>query len=295
MEVMMNEKKVIVEEVDKENNVSPISEEDDDWITLSFDGTLFTTLRSTLLIDKEIARDLSHPSRPYLIDRNPKYFEPILNYLRTGELILDNNINIHGVLSECKYWGISSMIETLEKLIKENEEKKEEKEDECSELTRGDIVKALINIPSGRGMLRFQGLNLTKINLSGLDLSAINFSRSILRNADLSYCTLDYSELRDCNLENCNFTNARMYKTILKGSNCKNIILTGAFLRGALLSHCDLTNADFKGADLESSDLSNSVLKSADLSGANMKGVVLRNSIMTNVVHTSSMGGVIQK
>lgn len=32
----------------------------------------------------------------YLIDRNPKYFEPILNFLRTGKLIIDHNVNIEG-------------------------------------------------------------------------------------------------------------------------------------------------------------------------------------------------------
>ena len=32
----------------------------------------------------------------FLIDRSPKYFEPILNYLRTGSLILDPNVNPEG-------------------------------------------------------------------------------------------------------------------------------------------------------------------------------------------------------
>ena len=33
----------------------------------------------------------------YLIDRSPKYFEPILDYLRTGMLLLDKGINPEGI------------------------------------------------------------------------------------------------------------------------------------------------------------------------------------------------------
>lgn len=32
----------------------------------------------------------------FLIDRSPTYFEPLLNYLRHGQLILDPNINAAG-------------------------------------------------------------------------------------------------------------------------------------------------------------------------------------------------------
>jgi hypothetical protein len=34
----------------------------------------------------------------YLIDRSPTYFEPILNYLRNGQLIFDNSVNPEGRL-----------------------------------------------------------------------------------------------------------------------------------------------------------------------------------------------------
>lgn len=32
----------------------------------------------------------------YLIDRSPEYFEPILNYLRHGQLVLNKGINPQG-------------------------------------------------------------------------------------------------------------------------------------------------------------------------------------------------------
>jgi len=39
----------------------------------------------------------------YLIDRSPTYFEPILNYLRVGELVIDLGVNPRGVLGEARY------------------------------------------------------------------------------------------------------------------------------------------------------------------------------------------------
>jgi hypothetical protein len=52
----------------------------------------------------------------FCIDRSPKYFEPILNFLRTGNLIIDPNVNPEGVLEEAKYYGIDSIIPKLESL-----------------------------------------------------------------------------------------------------------------------------------------------------------------------------------
>jgi hypothetical protein len=53
----------------------------------------------------------------YLIDRSPKYFEPLLNYLRTGNLIIDPNVNPEGVLEEARYFGLETLIPRLEQLI----------------------------------------------------------------------------------------------------------------------------------------------------------------------------------
>uniref|UniRef100_A0A673YI91 Potassium channel tetramerization domain containing 9a n=1 Tax=Salmo trutta TaxID=8032 RepID=A0A673YI91_SALTR len=87
-----------------------------DWLTLNIGGRLFTTTRSTL-VSKEPESMLAHMFREkdvwgnkqdergaYLIDRSPEYFEPILNYLRHGQLIINEGINLLGkglILSFC--------------------------------------------------------------------------------------------------------------------------------------------------------------------------------------------------
>ena len=55
----------------------------------------------------------------FLIDRTPEYFKPILNYLRTGELVIDSGVNVKGVLAEAKFFGIKSLIDQYEESKKE--------------------------------------------------------------------------------------------------------------------------------------------------------------------------------
>ena len=62
--------------------------------------------------------------RAYMLDRTPKYFEPILHYLRTKELVIDPNVSMDGMLEEVRCFGIQSLVDQIEKLKLAEEQKK---------------------------------------------------------------------------------------------------------------------------------------------------------------------------
>lgn len=105
-----------------ENFISKPSTTCDGWITLNIGGKHFTTSKSNItekepssMLARMFADENDHywmkpslrdSSGAYLIDRSPLYFEPILNYLRNGQIIIDKNVNPRGVLEEAEFYGI---------------------------------------------------------------------------------------------------------------------------------------------------------------------------------------------
>ena len=152
------------------------------WIKLNVGGKVFLTTIWTL-VSKEpesmLARMFSQegamlPSDQdeqgaYLIDRSPHYFEPILNYLRHGQLILDQNVSLEGVLEEAKFFGLEALVSQLEpQIVQQNQSM------DNIPLTRRDVIKALIQT-SHLTEIRFQGVNLAGADLRKLDFRSINF------------------------------------------------------------------------------------------------------------------------
>lgn len=153
---------------------------DSKWITLNVGGRLFSTTRSTLtnkepnsMLARMFGQEGMTPSDTdetgaYLVDRSAQYFEPIINFLRHGQLIRDDGISLYGILEEAKFFGIDGLIPHLEHLITINSPVVD------APLTRRDVVKAIIQT-SNESVLRFQGVNLAGADLSKLDLRYINF------------------------------------------------------------------------------------------------------------------------
>ncbi|KAG8446348.1 hypothetical protein GDO86_013979 [Hymenochirus boettgeri] len=102
------------------------------WIRLNVGGTYFLSTKQTLCRepksflyrlcqeDPDLDSDKDETGA-YLIDRDPTYFGPILNYLRHGKLILNKELAEEGVLEEAEFYNIASLVRLVKERIRDNE------------------------------------------------------------------------------------------------------------------------------------------------------------------------------
>uniref|UniRef100_A0A671WRV6 Potassium channel tetramerization domain containing 9a n=1 Tax=Sparus aurata TaxID=8175 RepID=A0A671WRV6_SPAAU len=283
-----------------------------DWLTLNIGGRPFTTTRylfgTQFLILSYVWGNKRDEHGAYLIDRSPEYFEPILNYLRHGQLIINEGINIRGVLEEARFFGIEQLAEQLEVAIKNSQPPEDH-----SPISRKEFVRFLLATPT-KSELRCQGLNFSGADLSRLDLRYINFKManlsrcnlthanlccSNLERADLSGANLDGANLQGvkmlcsnaegASLKGCNFEDPSGLKANLEGANLKGVDMEGsqmtginlrvATLKNAKLKNCNLRGATLAGTDLENCDLSGCDLQEANLRGSNVKGAIFEEML----------------
>lgn len=232
-----------------------------DWVRLNVGGRVFTTTLDTI-VSKEpnsmlsrmfkgfadqvnsgpttsppstncLAPSKRDPTGAFLIDRSPEYFEPLLGFLRHGNLILDKNLNPNGVLEEAKFYGFYSLIPELESCIVQESllQNSIERSIGAVPLTRREVVRALIQT-STQQTLRFQGVNMSGADLSKLDLSNINFRYAILRGANLQganlkRCCLERADISMANMEGINLVNCHMVCANLENSNLRGSNMDG--------------------------------------------------------------------
>lgn len=102
------------------------------WIRLNVGGSIFLTTRSTLCRDPKsflyrlceedpsLGSDKDE-SGAYLIDRDPTYFGPILNFLRHGKLIINKDLSEEAVLEEAEFYNITDLIKLCKQRISDAE------------------------------------------------------------------------------------------------------------------------------------------------------------------------------
>uniref|UniRef100_A0A2I3SDM2 BTB/POZ domain-containing protein KCTD9 n=1 Tax=Pan troglodytes TaxID=9598 RepID=A0A2I3SDM2_PANTR len=239
-----------------------------DWLTLNVGGRYFTTTRSTL-VNKEPDSMLAHMFKDkgvwgskqddrgaFLIDRSPEYFEPILNYLHRGQLIVNDSINLLGVLEE----GLNFSGADLS----------------CLDLQ----------------YIHFKMASLSRCNLAHANLCCSNLERAHLSGSVLDCANIQgmlCSNAEGASLKLCNFEDPSGLKANLEGVNLKGVDMEGsqmtginlrvATLKNAKLKNCNLRGATLAGTDLENCDLCGCDLQEANLRGSNMKGAIFEEML----------------
>ncbi|KAG8506390.1 BTB/POZ domain-containing protein KCTD5, partial [Galemys pyrenaicus] len=129
------------------------------WVRLNVGGTYFLTTRQTLCRDPKSflyrlcqadpdldsdkveaapgwgsvpgaalsTRAPQDETGAYLIDRDPTYFGPVLNYLRHGKLVINKDLAEEGVLEEAEFYNITSLIKLVKDKIRERDSKTTQK------------------------------------------------------------------------------------------------------------------------------------------------------------------------
>lgn len=103
---------------------------DKKWFLLNVGGTYFMTRRSTIargtpptsplhrIVTNSTNVEFDRDERgAYLIDRDPIYFQVILNYLRHGHLLLSRDTTEEGILLEAQYYCLPELIKQIEQRL----------------------------------------------------------------------------------------------------------------------------------------------------------------------------------
>ncbi|KAH7713677.1 BTB/POZ domain-containing protein KCTD17 [Aphelenchoides avenae] len=100
-----------------------------DWVRLNVGGKVFQTTKQTLSVDPEsfLARiasaDQAIPvvkdrTGAILIDRNPECFGIILDYLRCGELVVDDSVCLDKLARDAAFYGLPHLVAAVKEALR---------------------------------------------------------------------------------------------------------------------------------------------------------------------------------
>jgi len=124
-------------------------------------------------------------------------------------------------------------------------------------------------------------LDLKGVNLSKAELSKVNLLEADLSEADLSGTNLSEADLSEADLSRTNLSEADLSWTKLSGANMSEAILFRADLSGAILSGANLSEANFRL----------SICRNARFINCNLTGIQVYDWVVTDAVFE---GGAIE-
>lgn len=158
---------------------------DDSFLFLNVGGKPIVVSRELLLrykssvlatmFSSSIPASKLDKSGAFVIDRDPRYFRAMLNFLRTGLVERSSSIDPELLREEAQYWGIEQLETAL----------REKKADFGS---RSEFVKHTVGMTRENGLIgaRLNGLDLSNMHLENLkDLQKTNLSGASLCGANI--------------------------------------------------------------------------------------------------------------
>ncbi len=116
-----------------------------------------------------------------------------------------------------------------------------------------------------------EGLDLTRVDLSGLDLQGVSFRKSVLTRANLSGTRLDGADFTDAVLDSADLRKANLTRAVLANVDATSAQLEEAVLLEAVLEGADFSAADLRRANLFGARARNAIFLAARLSGADLR------------------------
>ncbi|MEH2250099.1 pentapeptide repeat-containing protein [Nostoc sp.] len=163
--------------------------------------------------------------------------------------------------SKDDHWTI---MEVLTAFVRENAPLKKDEEQELPKI-RTDIQAALtvIGRRNSKNEHENQRLNLSNIDITGVDLIKANLER-----ADFISSNLEGALLREARLQNAEFYDANLRSAVLSEANLQKAYLSGTKLQQANLYKANLQGSFLPGANLHLANLAEANLQGTNLSGA---------------------------
>eukprot|EP01156_Anaeramoeba_ignava_P021310 Anaeramoba_ignava/c18720_g1_i3.p1 GENE.c18720_g1_i3~~c18720_g1_i3.p1 ORF type:complete len:348 (+),score=123.64 c18720_g1_i3:22-1044(+) len=290
---MEDEKPKNIEQENTNLNTKPIK--------INVGGKIFETLTTTLSkwknskFEEIITNQKQFPiinDGIIFFDRNPKYFEIILDYLRTSKITIptkfENKKGLEILIEESKYYSIHSLTQLLnEKLELFKRQSFTPKEfRKCIKKTYTNSAIPLYLSFTNKTNPSFECGRIERHDLSGLSLNRVVFTNfefidclfgpSTYFNTNFENCKFDGSRFEgvnfhnskfiDCSFQNVEFVNVELWESLFK---------TKQNFKGSVFKLCTLNKTNFSKSILDNSSFIDCKIIKCKFSGCEINNICI--------------------